>query len=171
MRRKRVIAGVVGAAVLAGSLSVVAVASAADPVMYSSSTTMVATEVSDYAAAEKAAKEAAIAAQEAWNNDMSGIGASAYTGEYYDPAYEATRQCIVNKESGGNYAVVSGNGMYHGAYQFSQATADTAAVKMGRPDLVGVPPEQWNRYEQDMAFWVTWNHGAGRGNWPTAAGC
>ncbi len=102
---------------------------------------------------------------------MSGIGPSAYTGEYYDPAYEATRQCIVNKESGGNYAIVSGNGMYHGAYQFSQATANSAAVKMGRPDLVGVPPEQWNRYEQDMAFWVTWNHGAGRGNWPTAAGC
>ena len=42
---------------------------------------------------------------------------------------------------------------------------------MGRSDLVGVPPETWNRYEQDMAFWVMWDHGAGRSHWPTAAGC
>ena len=168
---KRRIAGVLAAAVLVGA-GVGALAVSTDPAVYvSTDATMVSTSVTDNVAAQQAAAEAAAAAAAAWENDMSGIGPSAYTGEYYDPAYEATRQCIVKKESGGNYAIVSSNGMYHGAYQFSQATANSAAVKMGRPDLVGVPPEQWNRYEQDMAFWVTWNHGAGRGNWPTAAGC
>jgi len=163
--------GALGAAVLVGATFAVGSSAAADPAMNMTQNAMVATEVGDFVAAEEARVEAEEAAKLAWENDMSGIGPSAYTGEYYDPAYESTRQCIVGKESTGNYAVVSGNGLYHGAYQFHQNTANTAAVKMGRPDLVGVPPEQWNRYEQDMAFWVTWDHGAGRGHWPTAAGC
>jgi len=157
----------VGAVVLvASSLAMVTYASA-DPAMNATSNTMVATSVTDFVAAE----QARIEAEQAWANDMSGIGPSAYTGEYYDPAAEATRQCIVKKESMGNYAVVSSNGMYHGAYQFMQSTADSAAIKMGRPDLVGVPPETWTRAEQDEAFWVIWDHGAGSGNWPTAHGC
>jgi hypothetical protein len=122
-------------------------------------------------AAEEARKAAEEAERQAWANTMSGIGPSAYTGQFYDPGYEATRQCIVNKESTGNYAVVSSNGMYHGAYQFMLGTSDNAARAMGRADLVGVPASQWNRAEQDEAFYTTWNHGAGRGHWPTAAGC
>ncbi len=161
----------IGAIVLITSSLVLVNHASADPAMNSTTTSVVATSVTEYVAAEEARIAAEEAARLAWENDMSGIGPSAYTGEYYDPAYEATRQCIVKKESMGNYAVVSSNGMYHGAYQFSQSTADNAAMKMGRPDLVGVPPEQWSRYEQDMAFWVTWNHGAGAGNWPTANGC
>lgn len=164
-----------GALVLAASTFAVSTFAQAEPMMNSTTNMVVATGVSDFVAAEEARvaaeKAAAEAARQAWENDMSGIGASAYTGEYYDPAYDATRQCIVRKESRGDYRIVSSNGMYHGAYQFSQSTGNNAARKMGRPDLVGVPPEQWNRYEQDMAFWVTWNHGAGRSNWPTAAGC
>jgi hypothetical protein len=101
---------------------------------------------------------------------VSGIQDSAYTGAYYNPAFEATRKCIVKKESGGNYGVV-GAGRYHGAYQFAIGTGNSAATKMGRPDLVGVPASKWTRAEQDEAFWVTWNHGAGRGHWPTARGC
>ena len=125
------------------------------------------------AAAEAAAAEAAEAARRAANqptND-SGIENSAYTGSYYNPSFESTRKCIVRKESGGNYGIVSSNGSYHGAYQFSRSTGDTAAQKMGRPDLVGTPASRWSRYEQDQAFWITWNHGGGRGNWPTASGC
>lgn len=101
----------------------------------------------------------------------SGIAGSAYTGPYFDAGSEGTRKCIVKKESGGNYGIVSSNGMYHGAYQFSRSTGDNAARKMGRADLVGTPVSQWSRAEQDQAFWTTWNHGAGSGNWPTARGC
>jgi len=88
-----------------------------------------------------------------------------------DPGTDATRRCIMRKESGGNYSIVSKNGTYHGAYQFSRATGDATAKRMGRPDLVGTPVSQWTPAEQDQAFWTLWNHGAGRGNWPTAHGC
>ena len=77
----------------------------------------------------------------------------------------------MKKESGGNYGIVSSNGLYHGAYQFSRPTGDATAQKMGRPDLVGTPVSSWSRHNQDQAFWTLWNNGAGRGNWPTAAGC
>jgi hypothetical protein len=100
-----------------------------------------------------------------------GIADSAYTGPYFDPAYESTRKCIVRRESGGNYGIVSSNGMYYGAYQFSRSTGDATARSMGRGDLVGTPVNQWSRAEQDQAFWTLWNHGAGRGHWGTAPGC
>ena len=116
--------------------------------------------------AERKAREEAAA-----RASRQGIAPSAYTGPYYDPGYDATRQCIVAKESGGNYDVVSSNGLWHGAYQFTQGTSDAAARQMGRGDLVGVPANQWSRADQDQAFWTIWNHGAGRHNWPTANGC
>jgi hypothetical protein len=126
--------------------------------------------------AEVAAQEAArAAAEEARRAELAasrhGILPSQYTGAYFDPRSEATRKCIVQKESGGDYGIVSANGRYMGAYQFMQQTANTTAQRMGRPDLVGVPVNQWTRAEQDQAFWTLWNHGAGRSNWPTARGC
>jgi hypothetical protein len=42
---------------------------------------------------------------------------------------------------------------------------------MGRPDLANKPINRWSRFEQDKAFWTVWNHGRGRGHWPTARGC
>jgi len=99
-----------------------------------------------------------------------GIADSAYTGSYYNAAYESTRKCIVRKESGGNYGIV-GSGTYFGAYQFSRSTGDATARMMGRGDLVGTPANQWSRADQDQAFWTLWNNGAGRGHWPTARGC
>lgn len=125
------------------------------------------------AAAEKqaAARSASAQAPSAPRTTDYGIAASSYTGPLYSAAYESTRQCIVRKESGGNYGIVSSNGLYHGAYQFSRATGDATAQRMGRPDLVGTAVSSWSRYDQDMAFWTLWNNGAGRGNWPTANGC
>jgi hypothetical protein len=58
-------------------------------------------------------------------------------------------QCVVQHESGGNYGAVSPNGQYMGAFQFSQPTWDTAAQAAGRPDLVGVPPNQASKADQD----------------------
>jgi hypothetical protein len=105
------------------------------------------------------------------SRSMTGVRSSAYVGKYYDSRYEATRKCIVRKESGGNYRIASRNGTYKGAYQFNSALAKSTARKMGRSDLVNKPFNQWSRFEQDKAFWTVWNQGRGRGNWPTARGC
>ena len=126
-----------------------------------------AAEAARIAAEEEAARKAAANRP---TNDY-GIADSAYIGSYYSASYESTRKCIVRKESGGNYGVVSSNGLWHGAYQFTIGTGNNAARQMGRPDLVGTPANRWTRAEQDQAFWTIWNHGAGRHNWPTANGC
>ena len=55
-----------------------------------------------------------------------------------------------NCESSGNYAIVSSNGLYHGAYQFLATTWDSIAVQVGRPDLVGVLPSQAAPSDQDL---------------------
>jgi resuscitation-promoting factor RpfB len=55
----------------------------------------------------------------------------------------------VQAESGGNYGAVSPNGDYMGAFQFSQSTWNMAAQAAGLPFLVGVPPNQATKAEQD----------------------
>lgn len=131
----------------------------------------VAQEAARLAAEEEARRQAEEEARRQFEAQRYGIGPSAYTGSYYDAGSDGTRQCIVKKESGGDYGVVSSNGLWHGAYQFTRGTADNAARAMGRSDLVGVAPNTWSRADQDQAFWTIWNHGAGRHNWPTARGC
>ncbi len=66
-----------------------------------------------------------------------------------DPALNPFLQCVVQAESGGNYAAVSPDGLYMGAFQFAQSTWDTAASAAGRPDLVGVPPNRASKADQD----------------------
>jgi hypothetical protein len=65
------------------------------------------------------------------------------------PSAAAVLACIRQRESGGNYAAVSANGVYRGAYQFSQATWDSSARHAGRPDLVGRPPNTVSPPDQD----------------------
>ena len=57
-----------------------------------------------------------------------------------DPALNPFLQCVVQAESGGNYGAVSPNGLYMGAFQFSQSTWNVAAQDAGLPGLVGMPP-------------------------------
>jgi septal ring factor EnvC (AmiA/AmiB activator) len=71
------------------------------------------------------------------------------SGSTTDPALNPFLQCVVQAESGGNYAAVSPNGEYMGAFQFSQATWNSAALAAGRPDLVGVPPNLASKADQD----------------------
>jgi peptidoglycan hydrolase CwlO-like protein len=71
------------------------------------------------------------------------------TGSSGDPALNPFLQCVVQAESGGNYGAVSPDGLYMGAFQFSQATWNTAAQAAGRPDLVGVPPNLASKADQD----------------------
>jgi peptidoglycan hydrolase CwlO-like protein len=66
-----------------------------------------------------------------------------------DPALNAFLSCVVQAESGGDYAAVSPGGLYRGAFQFSQSTWDSAAGAAGLGLLVGVPPNLTSRAEQD----------------------
>jgi len=59
--------------------------------------------------------------------------------------WAALRNC----EATGNYQVISGNGLYYGAYQFNIATWDSTAKNAGRNDLVGVPPNEASVADQD----------------------
>ena len=66
-----------------------------------------------------------------------------------DPALNPFLTCVVQAESGGNYGVVSPNGLYMGAFQFSQPTWNSAASSAGLGLLVGVPPNLATKAEQD----------------------
>jgi hypothetical protein len=58
--------------------------------------------------------------------------------------WAALRQC----ESGGNYSIVSANGTYRGAYQFSTSTWNNVASQ-AYPSLVGMDPAAATPYNQD----------------------
>lgn len=93
------------------------------------------------------------------------LGPSSYRGEAYVPSQEPRRLCIIRRESGGDFTIVSSNGLYFGAYQFARGTADTAASWMGKRDLIGVAPNRWSKFEQDQAFWTIWDGGRGASHW------
>ena len=125
-------------------------------------TGQLATAVADQAGAQAAAAAAAVAAAQRAGG-RSGAprageagtpvpGAPAGTGappNSADPALNPFLQCVVQAESGGNYQAVSPDGLYMGAFQFSQPTWNTAAQAAGRPDLVGVPPNTASKPDQD----------------------
>jgi hypothetical protein len=66
-----------------------------------------------------------------------------------DPALNPFLSCVVQAESGGDYQAVSPNGLYMGAFQFSQGTWNYAAQAAGLSSLVGVPPNRATKAEQD----------------------
>jgi hypothetical protein len=65
-----------------------------------------------------------------------------------DPALNAFLQCVIQRESGGDYGIDTGNG-YYGAFQFSQSTWNIAAQDAGLSYLVGVVPSSATKAEQD----------------------
>jgi len=76
--------------------------------------------------------------------------------------------CTRARESSGNYAAVSSNGYYYGAYQFLPTTWNSVASHAGRLDLVGVLPSHAAAYDQDEMAWAlyTW-----QGNAPWGGRC
>jgi phosphate-selective porin len=154
--------GTAAATATAGTLLMAAPASAAQAAPASAPTAAATSTVTAVKAGERNTKV---------SRSMRGVRDSAYVGKYYSKRYERTRKCIVRKESGGNYRIASRSGKYKGAYQFNANLARHTARKMGRPDLARKPFNQWSRFHQDKAFWTVWNHGKGRGHWPTARGC
>ncbi len=57
--------------------------------------------------------------------------------------------CTRERESHGDYGVISSDGQYHGAYQFLQSTWNNTANSAGRPDLVGLDPASASSADQD----------------------
>jgi peptidoglycan hydrolase CwlO-like protein len=80
---------------------------------------------------------------------VSGGGGAVAPSTTTDPALPPFLACVVQAESGGNYGAVSPNGLYRGAFQFSQPTWNFAAQAAGRPDLIGVPPNLASKADQD----------------------
>jgi len=74
--------------------------------------------------------------------------------------WEVLRQC----ESSGNYSIVSANGRYRGAYQFSQATWDWIAG-LDHPSLVGIDPASAAPADQDAMALALWRR-RGWSPWP-----
>jgi peptidoglycan hydrolase CwlO-like protein len=66
-----------------------------------------------------------------------------------DPTLPPFLQCVLQAESGGNYAAVSPGGTYMGGFQFSQPTWNEAAQLAGMPQLINVPPNEASPADQD----------------------
>ena len=110
--------------------------------------------------------------------DTVGWMPSLYQGKWYMPAKEDVRRCIMDRESNFNYRVV-GAGLYFGAYQMNRGLAVGATHMMEKEvarefgaegvailkALRKTPPNTWNRYWQDRAFWTIWRNGDGAGHW------
>jgi len=104
-------------------------------------------QAAEAAAAVRAAQASALAAQQdqlVVDRSPSAAGASTAA-----PSLNPFLQCVVQHESSGNYQAVSPGGTYMGAFQFSQSTWNEAAQMAGRPNLVGVPPDQASPAEQN----------------------
>jgi SWI/SNF-related matrix-associated actin-dependent regulator 1 of chromatin subfamily A len=132
-------------------------------------TGQLATAIANQAAAQDAAAAAAIAAAQHNGASSSNSGAGSVAavassapaspaspasagvggGATSDPALNPFLQCVVQAESGGDYSIVSPNGLYMGAFQFSQSTWNVAAQAAGLPSLVGVPPNLASKADQD----------------------
>ena len=98
------------------------------------------------AAAAAAATSPAPGPPSTTSTTLQGIAASTSTG---DPSLPPFLQCVLQAESGGNYAAVSPGGTYMGGFQFSQATWNEAAGLAGMPQLTNVPPNEATAAEQD----------------------
>lgn len=70
--------------------------------------------------------------------------------------WETFRECTFAYESGGDYAIVSPGGTYHGAWQFLPSTWNAVAGRMGRGDLVGVLPSVAAPTDQDAVAHQLW---------------
>jgi peptidoglycan hydrolase CwlO-like protein len=101
------------------------------------------------AVAQQAAAQSAAASASSASPPVGPPTATATGGATTDPVLNAFLQCVVQAESGGDYGAVSPDGLYMGAFQFSQSTWNLAAQAAGLPGLVGVPPNTTSKADQD----------------------
>jgi hypothetical protein len=76
------------------------------------------------------------------------------TGGVHPAHNEPFLVCTRTRESSGNYAAYNPAGPYLGAYQFLQATWNSAANHAGRTELINVPPNTASQYDQDDMAWT-----------------
>jgi hypothetical protein len=123
-------------------------------------------------------RDVALARGNRASRDLVGWQPSLYQGRWFEADVEPIRRCIMDRESNFNYTAV-GAGTYFGAYQMNRGLAIGATVamedevrkEMGAEGVTilralrDIPPNRWNRYWQDRAFYTVWAHGDGKGNW------
>jgi peptidoglycan hydrolase CwlO-like protein len=73
-----------------------------------------------------------------------------------DTVWATFRECTFSYESGGDYTIVSPDGVYYGAWQFDISTWNSVAARIGRNDLVGVLPSQASPADQDAVAYALW---------------
>ena len=106
------------------------------------------------AAAVRAAQAAAVRAattttQPAASAASTAVQVIAVSTPSGNPTLPPFLQCVLQVESGGNYAAVSPGGTYMGGFQFSQPTWNEAAQLAGMPQLINVPPNEATPAQQD----------------------
>ena len=94
-----------------------------------------------------------------WHNEQAEL--NRYKHVLDDGALARLRAC----ESNGNYAIVSSNGAYRGAYQFSQSTWNSVANRHFGGRFAGVSPNDVPAEWQD-AFTRALYSEHGRSPWP-----
>jgi len=62
---------------------------------------------------------------------------------------DAFLACVRNRESHNDYSASDPSGTFLGAYQIYQGGWDSVASRIGREDLVGIPPNQASPSDQD----------------------
>lgn len=100
---------------------------------------------------------AAISANQTKQAQVAVASRAVVGGAVNDPSLPPFLQCVLQHESGGNYAAVSPNGLYRGGFQFAQGTWNQAAQLAGLPQLVGVPPNDASKADQDTLAIALYN--------------
>lgn len=74
-------------------------------------------------------------------------------------------QYICQRESGGNYGAVNPSSGAGGLYQIMPSTWNAVAGQIGRPDLIGTPPQYAAPSDQDAIATALWAGGNGCSHW------
>jgi len=108
-------------------------------------------------------------------HDMRGFEPSLYQGKWYSKKWERNRKCIMKRESRFDYRAANKSSSARGAYQFLDSQWRVSLTHMLMPEhkdrkkevkaLRKKPIHKWNRYWQDAAFYVAWQHGKGAKHW------
>ncbi|HLM97141.1 MAG TPA: transglycosylase family protein [Acidimicrobiales bacterium] len=117
----------------------------------------VANELASKESLVKGQLAAAIAADRSQQTATAVVSRSVVGGAVTDPPLPPFLQCVLQAESGGDYQAVSPNGLYMGGFQFSQSTWNEAAQLAGLPQLIGVPPNDASKADQDTLAVALYN--------------
>lgn len=97
---------------------------------------------------------------------------STYRGVHYSKKWEPFRQCVVHRESRGDYRARNTRSSAAGAYQFLASQWRNSLVWMLMPEfganvrmLRTIPLHKWPAFYQDAAFFTVLSHSDGWRHW------